>query len=59
MIVARHEVPGTVPSQKSRPVGYGMIVKVCAPIRRLEGGNFEYGIAKQNRNDSPNALAAS
>ncbi len=25
MIVARHEVPGTAPPQKSRPVGYGMI----------------------------------
>ena len=25
MIVAWHEVPGTPPPQKSRPVGYGMI----------------------------------
>ncbi len=25
MIVARHDVPGTAPPQKSRPVGYGMI----------------------------------
>ena len=25
LIVAWHEVPGTAPSQKSRPVGYGMI----------------------------------
>ena len=25
MIVAWHEVPGTAPPQKSRPVGYGMI----------------------------------
>jgi hypothetical protein len=25
MIVARHDVLGTAPSQKSRPVGYGMI----------------------------------
>jgi hypothetical protein len=24
-IVAWHEVPGTVPSQESRPVGYGVI----------------------------------
>jgi hypothetical protein len=24
-IVARHEVPGTAPTPKSRPVGYGMI----------------------------------
>jgi hypothetical protein len=24
-IVARHEVPGTAPHQKSRPVGYGLI----------------------------------
>jgi hypothetical protein len=53
----RHEVPGTAPPQKSRPVGYGMIVQVCAPIRRLEEGNFECGIAKQNRNDPPNASA--
>jgi hypothetical protein len=36
MIVAWHEVPGTAPPQKSRPVGYGLIVQVCAPIRRLE-----------------------
>jgi hypothetical protein len=48
MIVARHEVPGTAPPQKSRPVGYGMILQVCAPIRRLEGGNLECGTAKQN-----------
>jgi hypothetical protein len=52
MIVARHEVPGTAPPQKSRPVGYGMIVQVCAPIR------MRYR-AKQNRNDPQNALAAS
>jgi hypothetical protein len=26
----------TAPPQQSRPVGYGMIVEVCAPIRRLE-----------------------
>jgi|HubBroStandDraft_6_1064221.scaffolds.fasta_scaffold1748694_2 hypothetical protein len=25
MIVARHEVPGTAPPQKTRPVGYGVI----------------------------------
>ena len=25
MIVAWHEVPGTAPPQKRRPVGYGMI----------------------------------
>jgi hypothetical protein len=25
MIVAWHEVPGTAPPQKNRPVGYGMI----------------------------------
>jgi hypothetical protein len=25
MIVAWHEVPGTAPPQKSRPIGYGMI----------------------------------
>ena len=29
-IVARHEVPGTAPPQKSRPVGYGLI---CAGVR--------------------------
>ena len=32
-IVAWHEVPGTTPPQKSRPVGYGVIVQVCAPIQ--------------------------
>jgi hypothetical protein len=26
VIVAWHEVPGTSPTQKSRPVGYGLIV---------------------------------
>jgi hypothetical protein len=52
-------VPGTAPPQKSRPVGYGMIVLVGAPIRRLEGGVFEHGLAKQNRNDPRNALVAS
>jgi hypothetical protein len=26
-IVARHEVPGTAPTQKSRPVGYGLILE--------------------------------
>ena len=30
MIVARHDVPGTAPPQKSRPVGYGM---TCAGLR--------------------------
>jgi hypothetical protein len=25
LIVAWHEVPGTVPPQKNRPVGYGLI----------------------------------
>jgi hypothetical protein len=29
-IVAWHEVPGTTPPQKSRPVGYGVI---CAGVR--------------------------
>ena len=51
MIVAWHEVPGTAPPQKNRPVGPGMIRAGCAPIRRLEGGNFECGIGEQNRND--------
>ena len=49
MIVARHEVPGTTPPKKTRPVGYGMIRAGTAPIRRLEGGNFECGIAKRNK----------
>jgi hypothetical protein len=46
-IVAWHEVPGIAPPQNSRPVGYGMIPRGYAPIRRLEGGKFECGIAKQ------------
>jgi hypothetical protein len=25
LIVARHEVPGTAPARKNRPVGHGMI----------------------------------
>ena len=54
-IVAWHEVPGIAPPQNSRPVGYGMIPRVGAPIRRLEGGKFECGIAKQNRNYPQNA----
>src|ERR1700736_5560870 len=49
-IVAWHEVPGTASPQKIRPVGYGLILaRGAAPIRRLEGGNFECGIAKQNK----------
>ena len=51
MIVAWHEVPGIAPPQNSRPVGHGMIPRVGAPIRRLEGGKFECGIAKRNRSD--------
>jgi hypothetical protein len=50
MIVAWHEVPGTAPPQMSRPVGYGMIrTGVLRRVRRLEGGNFECGIAEQNK----------
>ena len=57
MIVAWHEVPGTVPLQKSRPVGYGMIR--AGVSRRIGGGNFGCGIGKENRNAPQNALAAS
>jgi hypothetical protein len=50
MIVAWHEVPGTAPPQKSRPVRVRYDSCRCAaPIRRLEGGNFECGFAKQNK----------
>jgi hypothetical protein len=28
-IVARHEVAGRMPPQKSRPVGHGVFVQVC------------------------------
>jgi hypothetical protein len=48
-IVAWHEVPGTAPPQKSRPVGYGVIrAGVCTDsmigvtksrIQKLEGKN--------------------
>ena len=41
MIVAWHEVPGTAPPQKRRPVGYGMIrAGVRTDSKRLEGGNL-------------------
>jgi hypothetical protein len=37
VIVARHEVPGTAPPQKNRPVAYGMI-RAGAPIRHTTIG---------------------
>jgi hypothetical protein len=43
-IVAWHEVPGSAPSQKTRPVGYGLIVQVYAPIRRISTRNT-FGIS--------------
>ena len=46
-----HEVPGTAPPQKSRPVGYGMIRAGVRTDSKIGGRNFECGIAKQNRND--------
>ncbi len=30
VIVAWHEVPGTSPLPRSRPVGHGLILQVCA-----------------------------
>ena len=51
MIVAWHEVPGTAPSHKRRPVGYGMIRAGVRTDSKIGGGNFECGIGKQNRND--------
>ena len=35
MIVAWHEVPGTAPPQKSRPVGHGLIRAGCAHLELL------------------------
>jgi hypothetical protein len=34
MIVAWHEVPGTAPPQKTRPVGYGMNGRTCVSAFR-------------------------
>jgi hypothetical protein len=53
MIVAWHEVPGTAPPQKSRPVGYGMIHAGVRADSKIGGGNVEcgIGIGKQNRHD--------
>ena len=49
MIVARHEVPGTAPPQKSRPVGYGMIRAGLRTDSKIGGGNFECGIVFRPR----------
>jgi len=41
-IVAWHEVPGTAPPQRGRPVGYGLIRAGVRTIRRLKhGAHFE------------------
>ena len=50
MIVAWHEVPGTAPPQKSRPVGYGMIragVRTDSKIggRKLATGDGVFSIS--------------
>ena len=42
LIVARHEVPGTAPPQKSRPVGYG-VIRAGVPTDSMIGvTNFEF-----------------
>ena len=38
-------------SQKIRPVGYGMIRTGVRTDSKIGEGDFECGIAKQNRND--------
>ena len=38
MIVAWHKVPGSPPSQKSRPVGYGMIRAGVRADSKIGGG---------------------
>ena len=48
-IVAWHEVPGTVPPQKSRPVGYGVIragVRTDSMIGVTGYGAFSVGISQ-------------
>jgi hypothetical protein len=40
MIVARHEVPGTAPPQKNRPVGYGMIRAGVRTDSKIGGRKF-------------------
>ena len=47
MIVAWHEVPGTAPPQKSRPVGYGMSVPGVRTDSKIGRGNFGCGIDKR------------
>ena len=43
MIVARHDVPGTAPPQKSRPVGYGMIRRGRRTVSMIGATrDFEY-----------------
>src|ERR1700726_4124692 len=49
VIVAWHEVPGTTPPQKSRPVGYGVIragvrpfwISCARSYRTLRDGSFD------------------
>jgi hypothetical protein len=46
-IVARHEVPGTAPSRKSRPVGYGMIrTGVCETAKKALGSQPIFDLPK-------------
>jgi hypothetical protein len=40
MIVAWHEVPGSAPPQKSRPVGYGVIRAGVRTDSKIGGGKF-------------------
>ena len=56
MIVAWHEVPGSAPPRKSRPVGYGMIRVGMLTDSKIGGENFECGIAKQKWKWSLNAF---
>ena len=53
MIVAWHEVPGTTPPQKSRPVGYGMIRAGVRTDLKIRRGNFEKYLWDQLRQIIP------
>ena len=48
--LARSAWERATPKEPSHRVQYDLR-GLCAPIRRLEGGNFECSNAKQNRND--------
>jgi hypothetical protein len=51
MIVAWHEVPGTTPPQKNRPVGYGMIR--AGVVHRFEDWREEISNAVSKQNNLP------